>query len=645
MRKATLPIISAAIALTYLLSGCTADAAPDGADASTTSTTQQTQPLTDVTQSLANGNASSEDMKFDGACTVTLGEEISVSGDGAWYEDGVLFLTEGGVYNISGVITDGCICIDTDENVKLVLNGVSVTNSSGAAIYCRSAKNLCIELAEGTENTLTDGSSYISNGADGSTEEDAPNAALYSKCDMIICGKGSLTVNGNYKGGIRCSDDLTIESGSITVTAENNGIRGSDSVVIEGGSITVNAGKDGIKSTNDTDEDKGYVLISGGTVTVNAGEDGIQAEQDLSVTGGTVSVTTTGEVASGGNDWGFGRNDPWNNSSSDDDTTSKGIKSGGAMIVCGGEITVSSTDHCIHSAGTLNISNGVITLTSSSGKGISSHGDLQIDGGRIDVLNSTEGIESKSLFTINGGEISIYATDDGMNSGGGSDYFGFNNTADESGTHDMYINGGFIYINAAGDGIDSNGNITINGGTILVNGPTNGGNGALDCGDRNNSITVNGGTLIAVGSMQMAEAPSSSSAQSSISTQVSLGAGSTFALQDENGNNIVVFTVAKQVQHVVISSPDINADETYTLYTDVSVSGESSGGLYDNSASVTTSGSSGYTVTAGSGSTGGGMGGNPGGFGGPGGGMGGNPGGFGGHGGGMGGGFGGGGRP
>ena len=643
-RKMILFILSGAVLLSYLLTGCS-NQTSDDVSGSGTGASAQTTTDSNAAQALINGNNSSGNMKFEGVCTVTLGDEVTVSGEGAWYENGVLSLTKGGVYSISGVVGDGYIYIEAEENVKLVLNGVSVTNSKGAAIYCRSAKNLCIELADGTTNTLTDGSSYSFEGSEESAGEDEPNAALYSKSDLIICGSGSLTVNGNYKGGIRCNDDLTIESGNITVNANNNGIRGSDSVVIENGTVTVTAGKDGIKSTNDTDEDKGYVLIGGGTVTVNAGEDGIQAERDLSIIGGIVNVTTTGEVASGGNDfdfggWGhmWGGNDTF--SSNDDDATSKGIKSGGAMVISGGEITVDSTDHCIHSAGTLTVTDGTFTLTSSGGKGISAHGDLQIDGGTIDVLNSTEGIESKALFTINGGNISIAASDDGLNSGGGSDYFGMNNSTDDSGTHDMYINGGFIYVNAAGDGIDSNGNITINGGTVLVNGPIDGGNGALDCGDRNNTITVNGGTLIAVGSLQMAENPSAASSQNSICAQISLSAGSTLALQDENGNNIVVFTAAKQAQHVVISSPDIKTGETYNLYTGVAVSGDSKNGLYDNSAAVS-GGDSSVTVTVSStvttygsaggfGGMGGGFGGNGGMGGAPGGGMGGNHGSFGG---------------
>lgn len=623
-RKMTLFILLGAL----LLAGCTAQPADEVSGSGGGSA--QTEANGNATQTLTNGNNSSEDMKFDGVCTVTLGDEVSVSGEGAWYEDGVLYLTKGGVYNVSGVIFDGCIYIDAEENVKLVLDGISVTNSKGAAIYCRNAKNLCVELAKGTENVLTDGSSYSFEGEEESAEEDEPNAAFYSKSDVIICGSGSLTVNGNYKGGIRCNDDLTVESGNITVTAVNNGIRGSDSVVIEGGNITVTAGKDGIKSTNDADEDKGYVLISGGNITVTAGEDGIQAERDLSVTGGTMNVTTTGEVASGGNDMDFGGwGHMWggggSTASNDDDSTSKGIKSGGAMTISGGEITISSTDHCVHSAGTLNITDGSFTLSSSAGKGISAHGDLQIDGGAIDVLNSTEGIESKSLFTINGGEISIVASDDGLNSGGGSDYFGVGNSTNEGDTHDMYINGGFIYINAAGDGIDSNGNITINGGTVLVNGPTSGGDGALDCGDWGNAITVNGGTLVAVGSLQMAENPSASSAQNSICAQVSLNAGDTFALTDESGSAVVMFTVAKQVQHVVISSPDIKTGETYTLYTGVTVQGDSNGGLYDSSAVITEGDDGGITFTVESAVTSSGGAGGFGGFGGNGG-MGGMPG-------------------
>lgn len=616
MLKKTVNTILTALTAAAMTAGCATNA-PSGVNSTGTPAALPS----------ANNLSSDEVNLGSNTCTVEIGSEVSVIGEGALYRSGVLSITKGGVYSLSGSISDGYVYIDAEDNVKLILEGFSVNSGSGAAIYCYNAKNLYIELAEGTENSLSDSSAYSFGGTNESSAENEPNAALYSKSDLIFCGNGKLTVTGNYGAGIRCNDDLTVESGDITVTAVTNGVRGSDSLVVEGGSLTVTAGKDGLKSTNSTEEGKGYVLISGGRVEVNAGEDGIQAEQQLSVTGGEIKITTTGDVAEGGNDGGRGGK-PWDKPSSfasddTDDTSSKGIKSGGAMTLSGGTAEIVSTDHCIHSAGTLNITDGELTLTSSKGKGISSHGNQVIDGGRIEVLKSTEGIESKADLTVNGGEITVTASDDGMNCGGGSDRFNFSyNDASGSSdaTHNMYLNGGYVYIDAAGDGLDSNGNIEVNGGTVIVNGPTDGGNGALDCGDMNCTVTVNGGLLIAVGSIQMAEAPGNGSSQNSLSISAAMNAGDTFALQSADGKNIAVFTAAKRVQHIVISSPDIKTGETYSLYTGVSVSGDSRNGLYSDTADVTVSGEAAATltvssVTASNGGAGG-FGGGHGGFGG-----------------------------
>ena len=52
--------------------------------------------------------------------------------------------------------------------------------------------------------------------------------------------------------------------------------------------------------------------------------------------------------------------------------------------------------------------------------------------------------------------------------------------------------------NAEGDGLDTaNGNIQMSGGTMLIDGPVNGGNGALDYGG---AFTLTGGTFVAAGS-------------------------------------------------------------------------------------------------------------------------------------------------
>ena len=87
-------------------------------------------------------------------------------------------ITKGGVYTLTGEIKDGLILIDTDDNVKLILNNVSVTNTLGPAIYVANADNVEIETLKGTINTFTDGSSYNFD------DEDA-NATIFSHDDLI----------------------------------------------------------------------------------------------------------------------------------------------------------------------------------------------------------------------------------------------------------------------------------------------------------------------------------------------------------------------------------------------------------------------------------------------------------------------------
>jgi curved DNA-binding protein CbpA len=236
--------------------------------------------------------------------------------------------------------------------------------------------------------------------------------------------------------------------------------------------------------------------------------------------------------------------------------SSKGIKADTTLRISGGRVTVNSTGHCIHSAGTALISGDVMmTLRSESGKGIATHGDLQIDGGTIDITYSYEGLESKRAMTVNGGTISVIATDDGLNTGG-------TNEAECA----ITINGGNITVNAAGDGIDANGDIVFNGGAVTVSGPENSGNGPLDCGDRS-SIYTNGGTLVAYGGMFQANAdnPDTASTQCCVRVGLSARAGTTVTLADSDGRVLYEITLEKSATNIYISLPSMAQGETYTV--------------------------------------------------------------------------------
>lgn len=247
------------------------------------------------TVNLTEGKYSEE--KLDASWNEKSAVKITLNGDSVTADDknvevdgSKVTITGAGTYVLSGTISDGQIVVDSDDkdSVRLVLNGAEITCSNSSAIWVKAGDTI-ITLADGTENTLTDGAEYTTD-----SEDDEPKAAVYAKDDLTFNGSGSLTVNGNYKNRIQCKDALKFVSGTYTITAANNGLVGKDSVSIKDGTYTITSGGDGIKSTNTDETDKGYVIIDGGTFTITAEGDGIQAETLLRVNDGDFTITTGG---------------------------------------------------------------------------------------------------------------------------------------------------------------------------------------------------------------------------------------------------------------------------------------------------------------------------------------------------------------
>jgi hypothetical protein len=133
------------------------------------------------------------------------------------------------------------------------------------------------------------------------------------------------------------------------------------------------------------------------------------------------------------------------------------------------------------------------------------------------------------------------------------------------GTSKLNINGGSITVDASGDGLDSNGSIVMTKGTVIVSGPTTNNNGALDY---DGTFEISGGLLMSAGSSGMEQATSEESTQNSIimTYTETQKAGTVVNLEDNKGNSVGTFTPKKDYQSVVVSSPELVKDETYTLY-------------------------------------------------------------------------------
>jgi hypothetical protein len=152
------------------------------------------------------------------------GDTMAVQGEGATVDLNSLVITQPGMYEISGTLADGQIIVNSSSQgtVTLYLNSANITNSSGAAIYVIAAEEVVLELAEGSQNTLSDGKTYLST----DTDNESQDAAIYSVSDLSIKGSGSLTVNANYQNGIHSKDNIVIKSGTILVNAIADGIKG-----------------------------------------------------------------------------------------------------------------------------------------------------------------------------------------------------------------------------------------------------------------------------------------------------------------------------------------------------------------------------------------------------------------------------------
>lgn len=220
---------------------------------------------------------------WDEMATISIdGDSISISGSGCTESDGVITITDGGLYTITGSSDDCQIVVNSEENVKIVLNGVTLTNDDGPVIYGAQVKNLYIEMAEGTTNTLTDGTAYAVDDAG----EDIGKAVISCEDDLIILGDGELIINSNYKHGIASDDKLYIESGTITITsAVVDGIHANDLVCMDGGTIDITA-------TSDIMESEDMLVVNGGTINGTSSDEGLEAKGNLYINGGYIDIAT-----------------------------------------------------------------------------------------------------------------------------------------------------------------------------------------------------------------------------------------------------------------------------------------------------------------------------------------------------------------
>ena len=497
-------------------------------------------------------------------------------------------------YTLSGTSQKGSLYMDGSLKATFILNGLSLTNPDSAAVNIRDGKRIAIQLADGTTNSLVDGTSG------------SQKACFAIKGHAEFSGGGTLNVTGNTKHAIWSKEYIQVKAsvGAINILkAVSDGINCNQYYQQNGGNVAISGvGDDGIQVSYETDdagnkvideENTAQLIVSGGTLKVNVtglATNGLNAEGDIIVNSEkSVPVITVSSTGNG----------TWDSSDSEA-KASACIKSDANVTIADGTLTLTSTGtggKCIKCDSVLTVSGGTITAKSSgavytygsssyyssikqapggggrqggggntgggpgggntntsnkcSPKALKSTGNMVFSGGTIDATSiNSEAIESKSCITIDGDAVvKGYAGDDVINS-----------------SSHMNIKGGTVTVYSTGnDGLDANGNIYISGGHTIAYGTR-----SPECGldaneEQNYTVYFTGGELIAIGGGNSVPG-NSSSTQCYVTTSGSISANTSVTLSNSS-TTLATFTMPYAYSNgsILVTAPGMTKGSSYTF--------------------------------------------------------------------------------
>lgn len=409
----------------------------------------------------------------------------SDTSDGVTQSGSVYTITKAGEYTIAGLLSEGQLIVDAgdEDEVTIVLNGTSVTCSTGSPIYVKNASEVKIKSEENSFNEVIDNRAEATE----DSSDDTGNAAIYAACDLKLVGKGALVVTANYNNGIQSKDDLSIKNVIVKVTAVNNAIKGNDAVDIESGNIIAISTKgDGIKTSNSNlsnkGNQKGIVTITGGNIDIYATCDGIDAAYGVDISGdGNLNIYTdtyseySEEVTTSGSS--SGSNSSTNKTASANTVSyvavSDTISNAPGGNMGGGTPPDMNSGNApdMNSGNAPDMSNGnAPDMNGSSGGGMGGNNGSGMPGGNNQSGNSsgqsysTKGIKAESEINISGFTINISSTDDGIHANSDSGVL----ETGEDGKGTIVINGGSITIYSGDDGMHADKQLDVNDGYINV---------------------------------------------------------------------------------------------------------------------------------------------------------------------------------
>lgn len=201
------------------------------------------------------------------------------------------------IYQLSGSSDDGEFYMEGEFKATIQLNNLTLTNPDSTAIHIKNGKRIKVSMANGTVNTLADG-----------TKNADSKGCFHCKGHTEFQGRGTLNIKSNFYHAIYSKEYIEVKNCTINVTgAKKDGIHCQQYFLMRSGTINITSpDDDGIqvelkgevstgKTSDHEDEDSGNFYMTSGT---------------LSITGhGGVCIKTDGVIKYDGGEQVFNTND------------------------------------------------------------------------------------------------------------------------------------------------------------------------------------------------------------------------------------------------------------------------------------------------------------------------------------------------
>ena len=474
-------------------------------------------------------------------------QTATVTGQGASFSGQTLTITQAGTYVLTGIGKNIKLVVeaaDTDQ-VHLVFQNLTL-EGEGTLLQVNKAQEVVISLAEGSQNALTESQA---------SDDEEVKAIIHSQVPLTLNGTGNLTLTALTKNALEVEDDLKVLGGTYTVKAANHGFKAEGALDIEAATLTIEAGKDGLHAEHDETTERANISLNPTQLSIAATEDGVDAGNELTIKGGTITVSQSeeglearvirqlgGDVTIKSSDDGVNASAGSSSKTSDTSATSKTTDASATDTSATSKTTDASTT-----------SNTADTSSSASQATATPAATSQADQANKDK-NATLPSPPAGQAPPQGGQPPQNGQGPGGMPPGGQE--------ESDPSLQIILEGGTLTIDAEGDGIDSNGTASISGGSLVVNGSVQGGNGPLDAaGD----ITITGGRVWALGTSDMLQGFAQGSTQASITANIAGTAGQTLIILDAKGKEVARQTASKDFQAVIMSSADLVDGQTYTI--------------------------------------------------------------------------------